>query len=550
MHASSLADQLFGRARSSSSTTQCCAHALKPRPRVERLLKHRHRRYAELELNWHNTPLTLPHQAGLCAALPKLSEVDVQTSLRWCSSISERLVLDSALDEVFKALEGELADATLPPQMAILFASGAHASVDQLAEASARLRRQFPSLQHIVGTAAQGVIGSAAGQPREVEAAPALSVTLGCLPGTELRAVRVDNRNLPDGDASPERWQELLGVPVDTDKHVSFVLLSSPAFSGIMDLMAGLDFAYPEAAKIGGLASGPAQRGPTPVDETLDTESGPSIAIAGAPRQAGPARGWPMVCWSASRTAGGGWGEGSGAVAMDGAVVLALHSKALFIEPLIAQGCRAISATYVVEQAKDGAILALAPADRPGRTIGPLEALVSALKALPPADRQRALQNLTAALAPDDFKPAAELGTGDFLVRCLADFDTQTGVLLVGGGARLGQRLRFMVRDRDGAMQDMRDHAVELKRRSLQMAMQGRPQAQPVGALMFSCNGRGVGLFSEPDFDSRTLASFLPVPSSGFFCNGEIGQVGQTTYLHGFTAAVGILRAQSREEQS
>ena len=31
-----------------------------------------------------------------------------------------------------------------------------------------------------------------------------------------------------------------------------------------------------------------------------------------------------------------------------------------------------------------------------------------------------------------------------------------------------GQRLRFMVRDREGAMQDMRDHAVELKRRSLQ----------------------------------------------------------------------------------
>lgn len=43
------------------------------------------------------------------------------------------------------------------------------------------------------------MIGSAAGEPREVEAAPAVSVTLGCLPGTELRAVRVDDGNLPDG---------------------------------------------------------------------------------------------------------------------------------------------------------------------------------------------------------------------------------------------------------------------------------------------------------------------------------------------------------------
>ncbi len=52
------------------------------------------------------------------------------------------------------------------------------------------------------------------------------------------------------------------------------------------------------------------------------------------------------------------------------------------------------------------------------------------------------------------------------------------------------------------------------------MAMEGEPQARPVGALMFSCNGRGAGLFGEAGFDSRTLASFLPVPSSGFFCNG------------------------------
>ena len=28
-------------------------------------------------------------------------------------------------------------------------------------------------------------------------------------------------------------------MPVDTNKHVSFVLLSSPSYSGIMDLMAG-----------------------------------------------------------------------------------------------------------------------------------------------------------------------------------------------------------------------------------------------------------------------------------------------------------------------
>jgi small ligand-binding sensory domain FIST len=51
--------------------------------------------------------------------------------------------------------------------------------------------------------------------------------------------------------------------------------------------------------------------------------------------------------------------------------------------------------------------------------------------------RQRASQNLTVALAPDDFKPAGALGPSDFLVRGLAGFDPSAGVLLVGGGARL-----------------------------------------------------------------------------------------------------------------
>jgi small ligand-binding sensory domain FIST len=113
-----------------------------------------------------------------------------------------------------------------------------------------------------------------------------------------------------------------------------------------------------------------------------------------------------------------------------------------------------------------------------------------------------------------------------------------------------------------------------------QATVEGRPQPPPLGTLIFSCNGRGVNLYGEPNYDSTTLASFVPVPTSGMFCNGafppsenvgerqvfecvhawvsltmtaavwsvlragEIGQVGKSTYLHGFTAAVGILREQ------
>lgn len=46
-------------------------------------------------------------------------------------------------------------------------------------------------------------------------------------------------------------------------------------------------------------------------------------------------------------------------------------------------------------------------------------------------------------------------------------------------------------------------------------------QRHAFGMLLFSCNGRGTSLYNEPSWDSRTLAAYIPVPVSGFMCNGE-----------------------------
>jgi small ligand-binding sensory domain FIST len=32
-----------------------------------------------------------------------------------------------------------------------------------------------------------------------------------------------------------------------------------------------------------------------------------------------------------------------------------------------------------------------------------------------------------------------------------------------------------------------------------------------------------------------------PHPSAGFFCNGEIGPVGGSNFLHGYTASIGLI---------
>ena len=62
-------------------------------------------------------------------------------------------------------------------------------------------------------------------------------------------------------------------------------------------------------------------------------------------------------------------------------------------------------------------------------------------------------------------------------------FDQSSGAMGVGGGVRLGQRLRFMVRDREGAKQDLMDHALSLKRRQLQARVSDHKPAHLSGAV-------------------------------------------------------------------
>jgi small ligand-binding sensory domain FIST len=50
-------------------------------------------------------------------------------------------------------------------------------------------------------------------------------------------------------------------------------------------------------------------------------------------------------------------------------------------------------------------------------------------------------------------------------------------------------------------------------------------------------------MYGEPDHDSRVIAETTgAIPIAGFFCNGEIGPIGPTNFLHGFTASIGIFQ--------
>ena len=128
---------------------------------------------------------------------------------------------------------------------------------------------------------------------------------------------------------------------------------------------------------------------------------------------------------------------------------------------------------------------------------------------------------------------------GDFLIRNILGIDAKAGAIGVGEILHEGQIVQFHVRDSISSSDDL---AAEL-----QNYVEFRPNPSGYGALLFSCLGRGEQLYKTPNYDSNMFYEKIGVmPVTGFFGNGEIGPVGNSTYLHGYTSAFGIFRPSSK----
>ena len=82
-------------------------------------------------------------------------------------------------------------------------------------------------------------------------------------------------------------------------------------------------------------------------------------------------------------------------------------------------------------------------------------------------------------------------------------------------------------------------------RRHERIAWRGRRSrlgdATIYGGCLCSCNGRGQNLFGQPNHDAQMVQQRLgPLGLAGFFCNGEIGPVGEKNFLHGYTASLAL----------
>lgn len=233
--------------------------------------------------------------------------------------------------------------------------------------------------------------------------------------------------------------------------------------------------------------------------------------------------GLPIVGGIAS--AGDGPGEGvllhDGAVARGGAVGVVL--RGVDVHPCVSQGARPIGPEMAITACEGNVVHELA--SQPA-----LARLREAIGELEPDERSLAAQGLLLGIVIDPNRPEYE--RGDFLVRGILGVDQEDGSISVGEHVRMGQAVRLHVRDGASADADLR----EVLARELDGL--GTP---PAGALVFTCNGRGRGMFGAPDHDALALEeAFGGAPAAGFFCAGEIGPVGPRNFLHGFTATVAV----------
>ena len=162
-----------------------------------------------------------------------------------------------------------------------------------------------------------------------------------------------------------------------------------------------------------------------------------------------------------------------------------------------------------------------------------LGALRAVLEQLDDAEREMLAQGMLLGIVVEGGGDAGAHGHGDFLVRSVLGGDPETGTIAIGATIDEGQVVRIHARDAASADRDLNE-ALDLRRRAL-------GDDAPAGALMFTCNGRGRGMFGLPDHDATAVASTLgDIPTAGFFAAGEIGPVGGENFLHGFTATVAV----------
>lgn len=366
--------------------------------------------------------------------------------------------------------------------LAMAFVSGGHTT--DLPHVAEVIRKSL-SPGTFVGVTSEGVIAGAS----ELERRPAVVLFCASLPGTSLHPFTY--RRLPHAaEGDPEalaRVAEAVGARSDA-RGVFFFAdpFSIPAASAVETIASchSVVPGLPRLPVIGGMASGGNAPGKNIL--VLDNEVMRAGAIGVTVR---------------------------GSVALD---------------TLVSQGCRPIGRPLVVTAGTRNVIRSLG-----GMTA--VEALREVVHSLSEQDKALLPRGVFVGRVINEYKD--RFGRGDFLIRDVVGADENSGAIAIADLVHIGQTVQFHLRDAATATEDLE---LLLVAQSL--------LGTPIGGLLFTCNGRGKRLFNVENHDASTISKAFSggtegaFPLAGFFAAGEIGPIGDRSFVHGHTASLALFR--------
>ncbi|MFN0132465.1 MAG: FIST N-terminal domain-containing protein [Phycisphaerales bacterium] len=375
--------------------------------------------------------------------------------------------------------------------LGLVFLSAHH--VPRAADILDVIRRELKA-DCLLGVSADSVLGGRL----EIERAPGLSILAARLPGVSIHPFTAD-AVLPYDDSSEEGRARLArGMGLGGAGTILLVDPFSVPMTGLLPAMSAA--AGPASPIVGGLASA----GSSPQSNTLILDD--TIYRAG--------------------------------------LVGVTLSGPIRLDAVVSQGCRAIGANWIITSAKRNMILQLG--GRPA-----LEVVREMIESLPEADRNLLERGLFLGRVIDEYK--ARFGRDDFLIRNVVGVDPAREAIAVNDFIRVGQTVRFHLRDAATADEDL---AMVLDAQQL--------KEPPAGAMLITCTARGRKLFSKPHHDAAAVSRAFSaaragestsrggeeidterpsLPLAGFFAGGEIGPIGGESYLHGHSACLALFRS-------
>ncbi|MCA9277482.1 MAG: FIST C-terminal domain-containing protein [Phycisphaeraceae bacterium] len=391
----------------------------------------------------------------------------------------------------------------------------------EYADKVAELVRKETGAANLLGVSCEGVI---AGE-REIERTCGLSVFLGTIPHCRVRLYSV--HDMAHHDYASEDARRRVARVIGADEHLaSSVIFVDPFTVPLLELLPAMNECRtknshnePIGSLIGGVASAAEKRGDNRfiLSSGIDTPrmfdgGGVGISFSHEPDQ--PHR--------------------------------------FDLRTVVSQGCNPFGDPGIVTKVHKNLIVEIG--GRPA-----LQFMQDQIESLNESEREQLKRGLLIGRVIHEYK--TRFGRDDFVIRNVIGADEESGAVAVQDFLRVGQTVQLHLRDAQSAHDD------------LQLLLDGqRLLGKPAGTLLLTCNGRGSRLFRTAGHDARTIYrafdSLAPGPElakageyvatqnssrmalAGMFAAGEIGPIGNDSYLHGHTACALMFRGADDQDPS